>query len=48
MQLINGTDAVTAGGGGGGADCLGDRYCGGGGTTEKFTFPNGVIQRIQI
>lgn len=35
MQLINGTDSVTAGGGGGGADCLGDRWCGGGGTTKS-------------
>ena len=31
MQLVLGTDVVTAGGGGGGGDCLKLRGCGGGG-----------------
>lgn len=31
VQLVQGTDVVTAGGGGGGADCLKTRGCGGGG-----------------
>ena len=33
VQLVQGTDVVTAGGGGGGADCLRTRGCGGGGKT---------------
>ena len=31
VQLVQGTDVITAGGGGGGADCLRTRGCGGGG-----------------
>jgi hypothetical protein len=31
IQLVNGTDAVTAAGGGGGADCPAEYFCGGGG-----------------
>jgi hypothetical protein len=39
VQLVQGTDVVTAGGGGGGADCLKTRGCGGGG--KKFSIrPN--------
>ena len=32
VQLVLGTDAVTAGGGGGGSDCLKVTGCGGGGS----------------
>lgn len=31
IQLVNGSDAVTAAGGGGAADCSPTKYCGGGG-----------------
>lgn len=31
IQIVNGTDVVTAGGGGGGADCQVQHFCGGGG-----------------
>lgn len=31
LQLVQGSDVVTAGGGGGGADCRPDTECGGGG-----------------
>lgn len=34
VQIVDGTDVVTAGGGGGGADCRVDRFCGGGGMSK--------------
>lgn len=34
VQIVDGTDVVTAGGGGGGADCRVDKFCGGGGKTK--------------
>jgi hypothetical protein len=38
VQIVNGTDVVTAGGGGGGADCGVDSDCTGGGTKYSAIF----------
>ena len=36
IQIVNGTDVVTAGGGGGGADCKVEHFCGGGGKHQSI------------
>jgi hypothetical protein len=36
VQVVKGTDAITAAGGGGAADCFNTSYCGGGGTVRRM------------
>lgn len=46
IQIVNGTDVVTAGGGGGGADCLSTDSCGGGGVCVCVLSPQCYVTLI--